>query len=259
MKNNKNSDKLMIHALRLAALLLFLCHGVSAEARPRVERKVVHFSSGTGFFVTKSGHIVTNEHVVRGCEQIMVKSPAVEMSARLLEVDKEYDLALLKSDSFAPAVSTLRISDKRIRKGDELMVMGYPLTSAQTGQYKIAKATVIDVRGPEGEPHWLQFSDAAQKGNSGGPLLDEAGHVIGVVTGKSELRAFDKKAGKEVTLSQSDVAVSLPVLQRFLEKHRIYYQRSPTGVRLTDSYIESRSRDFIVNVQCITGVTSLGR
>lgn len=238
-------------ALSLAAALSV---GLVASAADAGRQKYVQFSSGTGFFVTSSGYLVTNEHVVRNCQSVEVKGSRNE-EAEIISVDKTNDLALLKIKGFAPAVAPLRYIAGSIDKGDDVVVMGYPGNAAVTGQYVYKTSQVIDTVGPRGEKNWLQFTDAAQKGNSGGPLLDRSGNVIGVVTGKTEMYTIDKKTGEKKILKRADVAVTIPILKRFLSKYYVHAKVGNTLVEHGDGFLQKRADQYIVNVRCITGYT----
>ncbi len=131
--------------------------------------------------------------------------------------------------------------------------MGYPHNRKHDHTYSIAHAQVLDVQGPQGEPIWYQFSDSAQQGNSGGPLLDNTGNVIGVVTGKSELIMVNERTRERKLVGSSDIAVALPVLKQFLTNNHIRYQRAESLIDRSNRLIESRSRDFISQVHCETG------
>lgn len=216
--------------------------------------KRIHYSTGTGFFVTKDGKVVTNFHVVETCpgEQIELRNDIFGWTpAHLLRVDKTHDLALLDAERYAPKVATLRVNNTTIRPGDPLVVIGYPEAHAETGRYLFVKSEVIDVQGPSGEPTWLQFTDVARQGNSGGPLLDQGGHVIGVVSGRAEKYRVNELNGRSDYLGTTSIAITLPVLEQFLSRHGIYYPRSQTIYDQTDRFVEKRAREYIVNVRCV--------
>lgn len=240
-------DSLSFRAVLSAIAMITLSLPAVAQS------KRIHYSSGTGFFISSAGHIVTNAHVIQRCSTGKVQlSGAATGEADIIATDADNDLALLQADVSAPRVAQLLGTQSNIAKGDEVMVMGYPLDAAMDGQYRVALAEVVGVRGPTGEAQWLQFSSSAQKGNSGGPLLDTSGNVIGVVTGKTEVTGRDSQ-GHEVTVSQSDIAVNLEILERFLEDHRIRYQQREAYSTMSAGMIESMAKDFIVSLRCVTG------
>lgn len=222
----------------------------AAAPQPRAAAGERMVNSGTGFFVSNRGFIVTNAHVVKGCKQVQVRGAVKASPAAVLATDEEYDLALVQTQAMAPAVAGISQAEYRIRIGDQVTVIGYPLDHGVTGLYDVKQARVTDLKGPLDEPHWIQFSSAAQQGNSGGPLLDASGNVIGVVTGKAQ-KIVTGPGGKTEVVGESDVAISLPVLKAFLDKHRVYYRDSRPGGRLSSGRIENKASNFIVNIHCI--------
>lgn len=222
-----------------------------AQAQPKSGGiREIKIFSGTGFFVSNRGHIITNEHVVKGCDTVTVRGAVSPIKAKVLKVDVANDLALLQADTVPGRVATLRQEQDALRRGDPVMVMGYPKEHGMTGVYAIAEASILDLKGPQEEPRWIQFTDSAQQGNSGGPLLDGSGNVVGVVVGKAKLIEFDRKAAKERTVKESDLAISLPVLKGFLYDSRVMFRTASSRGYYPANRIENNARYFIVNVHC---------
>lgn len=240
---------------RYAWITWLICAVVSTA---QAEQRRIYYSTGTGFFVSNAGYVVTNAHVVQDCmkDRITLKG-AVNAKAELVATDEIHDLALLLSTVPPRNIAKLAATQRSIEKGDPVMVMGYPHHLREAGRYSIAHAHIIDVRGPQGEPKWLQFSDSAQAGNSGGPLLDESGNAIGVVTGKSELFRVDQRTNKHTLLNSADLAVALPALKTFLVQNHVSFQLGDTRIRRTQRALEASAREFITNVQCITDIEPL--
>lgn len=209
-------------------------------------------SSGTGFFVSNRGHLITNEHVVSGCSKVMVRGAVAPTVAEVIATDKANDLALLKANVTPPRIANIRPNQERVQPGDKVVLIGYPMEHGITGQYAVSTAQVINLRGPMDEPKWIQFTDSAQQGNSGGPLLDDGGNVIGVVVGKATLMATSSGSGSEGrVIRKSDVAISLPVLHQFLDNNGIYYRKSTNDYYVSDKGLERRATNYIVNVHCV--------
>ncbi len=205
---------------------------------------------GTGFVVASNGSIVTNQHVVNGCKSISVHG-AEEESATLIATDAEHDLALLRINGITPHIAPLRYVSGTLRTGDEAVVIGYPGISGFTGQQVFATTTIADTKGPRGEEHWLQFADSVQKGNSGGPLLDRSGNVIGVVTGKIQRYDSDPKENPNAKmLSVRDYAVTLPILKRFLQQNGVYPKVGTNRLERSDRLLSKGATDYLVNVRC---------
>lgn len=214
--------------------------------------------SGTGFYVSTDGHVVTNEHVVQHCKEIWLKNGEDEISARLVDVDVKNDLALLKASERPEEIATLRY-EQNLEPGDEVTIMGYPVENGSVKHYRIRTATIIDTVGPTGQQNWLQFTDALKKGNSGGPLLDEYGNVIGVVRGKAQYveityQTYPDGTRREISRGpeqSADIAINLPVLTKFLTSHFVSYDNMLNYQPLSRSAMEEEGRGFIVNVQCV--------
>lgn len=223
---------------------------VGALAAPAFSQTAREISSGTGFFVSNRGYIITNHHVVSGCASAKIRGAVAETQASVVASDEQYDLALLHTDAFPGRIATLRNTTSNIGPGEAVMIMGYPLEHAVTGIYEIAPSSIVSANGPQGEIHWLQFKSVAQKGNSGGPLLDRSGNVVGVVTGKARLLRYNKMAAREELVRESDIAVSLDILKTFLQGHGVYFRQNASQTFLSLPRIADQARDYIVNIHC---------
>ncbi len=149
-------------------------------------------STGAGFFVSKMGHILTNEHVVKGCMAVQVRLPGGNaISAKALHVNTDVDLAVLKID---PSLAMQVIgwsgqavefrSDGNPRLGEGVVVYGFPLTGALASEGNLTIGNITALAGPKDDGRLYQISAPIQPGNSGGPLFDESGRVIGIVVAK---------------------------------------------------------------------------
>lgn len=146
--------------------------------------------SGTGFAL-KNGYIATNYHVVDGAKNISVLGINGDFnssySATVIGVDKNNDLALLKiSDSAFSGFGMIpySISSSSSEVGEEVFVLGYPLTSTMGDEIKLTTGIISSKTGFQGDVALYQISAPIQPGNSGGPLFDKKGNVIGVVSAK---------------------------------------------------------------------------
>jgi len=230
--------------------LLLVTLTVLSLAQQSHSQQAVRVSSGTGFFVSKYGHIITNEHVVRGCDTVAIRGAVKHTEAQVIAVDEEADLALLKTDATPPRIASLRFYGEPVGPGDGVMVMGYPENHGVSGEYKVETSEIMDVAGPLGEAKWIQFEDAAKQGNSGGPLLDLSGNVVGVVVGKSTLMQINALNGQEEVVRKSDIAISLPYLTDFLDRNNVMYYKLYSALQNSIPYIEQSAKDYIVNIHC---------
>lgn len=148
-------------------------------------------SSGTGFFVGPNGYIITNYHVVDGARNIKVTKVNGDnykkYSAKVEVSDKQNDLAIIKiTDSSFSSISALPYSFKftAANVGEDCFVLGYPLVSTMGTEIKLTNGIISSRTGFNGNVSEYQMSAPVQPGNSGGPLFDKDGNVIGVVCAK---------------------------------------------------------------------------
>jgi len=157
-------------------------------------------SSGSGFFVSKMGHVITNAHVVKGCQRVTVGDDANTQSpAEVISSDTRNDLALLKLSSLDMASSETKAlvrkleikivplaSDGLLRSddvelGEKVLVAGYPYGDIFSNTIKVTGGMVSATRGMGDDTGQFQLDAAVQPGNSGGPIYDGYGNVVGVV------------------------------------------------------------------------------
>ena len=200
-------------------------------------------STGTGFYVSERGHLLTNNHVVESCSDFSVRQPGrPSVSARLVARDATNDLAVLATDTRQTAVPPLSI---RARLGENVYVYGYPQSDvlASTGNFTIGNVTAT--AGSGDDTRKIQISAPVHQGNSGGPALDQYGNVIGVVQ------------SKQVAFASGDVpqnvnfAIKSTIALNFLEANGV---EAPISVRTTDPMdgagIAEKAREFTVQVVC---------
>jgi S1-C subfamily serine protease len=138
-------------------------------------------STGTAFFVSWEGHLVTNHHVVEGHDKIQVQVEIGELiDAEVVALDEENDLALLRVDAIGQPLP-LRARAPLV-KGEEVFALGYPLISIQGQEQKATFGRVNALSGVQGDERYAQVDVPIQPGNSGGPLIDKRGEVVGVIT-----------------------------------------------------------------------------
>ncbi len=141
-------------------------------------------SLGSGFVIDTEGHIVTNYHVIEGATSIKVRfSNDDTLTATLVGSDPSTDLAVLDVDTDPNALTPLALADsKRVEVGDPVVAIGNPFGLERTVTSGIVSALQRNVQAPNGYSidHVIQTDAAINHGNSGGPLLNSRGAVIGV-------------------------------------------------------------------------------
>jgi S1-C subfamily serine protease len=139
---------------------------------------------GSGFVIDKDGHVVTNYHVVQGADSIDVRFSNQEtVSAKVVGTDPSTDLAVLKVDVDAKALTPLTLADSdAVQVGDPVVAIGNPFGLERTVTAGIVSALQRHIQSPNGFQidQVIQTDAAINHGNSGGPLLNANGDVIGV-------------------------------------------------------------------------------
>lgn len=135
--------------------------------------------SGTAFFVTGAGHLLSNAHVVEGCARVTVAGRA----AQVVAVDPAWDLALLRLPDLPRGRAPLPLAALPPALNADVTIAGYPLQEVLSG-LNITRGNVANLSGFRGDQTRLQITAPVQPGNSGGPAVDRRGHVVGVVVGR---------------------------------------------------------------------------
>ncbi len=137
-------------------------------------------STGSGFFVGNNGYFITNAHVISeaGASQIFIYHGGNNHHAELVAVSKVADLAILKT---AIKSIGIEISTEDPQLGDDIFAIGYPQPLIQGLEAKITKGVVSSTKGLNDDDTRFQIDAAVQPGNSGGPLCDTEGRLVGVV------------------------------------------------------------------------------
>jgi hypothetical protein len=151
-------------------------------------------STGTGFVVAP-GRAVTNHHVIDDCRGVRLRSATgADLPARVLAADRERDLALLEVPNDAgPPLSFRR--DPNVRRGEGVVTYGFPLSGILSSGPTLTTGEVSALAGLADNPRQYQISAPVQPGNSGGPLLDMAGNVVGVIVSKLNAQRVAQRTG----------------------------------------------------------------
>ncbi len=154
--------------------------GAGDAAQPR--------ASGSGFFISKDGSLVSNFHVVEGASRVVVKTGAGVFPATVVKFDMANDIALLKVsglDFHALPIAT----SGAVKLGESVFTIGFPNPELQGVEPKMTDGKVSSLTGARDDPRYFQISLAVQPGNSGGALVNLAGEVVGIVSAKLSAKA----------------------------------------------------------------------
>jgi S1-C subfamily serine protease len=219
--------------------------GSPAPGKPPVRGN----SSGSGIVVSRDGLVLTNNHVVQQCNSYLVIDGKDRiLKAALQASDAAKDLALLTVQDRFPAVAPVR-KDAAPRLGEAVTVVGYPLVSVLGAQPSVGFGNITSTVGVRGNTAQMQISVPVQRGASGGPVLDEAGNVVGVVVAKLDALKMAQRTGD---LPQNvNFAIRGDVVRSFLEANNVNFTDSGATTRLTSTEIASRGAAVTVLVRCI--------
>lgn len=203
-------------------------------------------SSGSGFFVNEFGQVVTNQHVVEGCANINVVYQSNELPATIVASDKINDLAVLNVARSTKAAH-LRLRDSSARLAEPVVAIGYPLHGLLSSSVGVATGSISSLSGLGSDSRMVQISAPVQPGNSGGPLIDSKGSVLGVVASKLNATKVARVTGD---IPQNvNFAISLRTLQNFLDSRSISYYSGDLGANSLSNAAEAAAPS-VVRIRC---------
>lgn len=144
---------------------------------PKAQKKISR--SGTGFIITKDGYVLTCHHVLEDGIEIKIAVGEDIYPAKLIRDDPNHDVALLKISGNFPALAFS--SSRSAKMGQDVFTIGYPNPSFQGISTRLTKGTVKSLTGFQDDVRFYQISVPVLPGNSGGPLLDMDGNIIGII------------------------------------------------------------------------------
>lgn len=222
--------------------------GVSKTAPVEELYKV---ANGTGFIINERGYIVTNDHVIDGCNQIEVAgvNPA---RAKFIARDPNNDLAVIKLDG--EDYKFLLLSREEPYLNQEIIAAGYPFGDAISSSIKITGGRVSSLSGIGDNTANMQIDAALQPGNSGGPLLNNFGNVVGVSVAKLDTEASLEQFG--VLPENVNFGIKLSTLKSFLTANEIEFFEG-NARQLTDRALGQRADEGTVHLSCLMTETQI--
>ncbi|MBW7973321.1 trypsin-like peptidase domain-containing protein [Bradyrhizobium sp. BR 10289] len=204
---------------------------------------------GTGFVVSANGHIITNNHVIDGCSDLKGNlTGEAAMVLRVVSSDANNDLALLQAPSTATFKEFARIRDRSIRSGDSVVAIGFPFHGLLTSDFTVTTGIVSSLSGMRNDSRFLQISAPVQPGNSGGPLFDTTGQIVGVVTAK--IPALRVIAATGNIPENINFAIKTGALRDFLDNSVVPYQTTEPKGELKTTDIAANARPYTMLISC---------
>jgi S1-C subfamily serine protease len=209
-----------------------------ADAAPRIGRR------GSGFFIGREGLLLTNRHVIERCRALSVTTADRTVPARLRAVAESDDIALLVADHISTQIA--RFSSTPDATSETLLIVGYPQGSPtpSVATLSLASRGIVDLRARR---PFYALAGAAQPGNSGSPVLDQAGNVVGMVVARIVARRT--LPGAEQPRSFVG-AIPISSIADFLVLHNVRYETAPAAEEWTNTELLGRARQFVARVNC---------
>ena len=210
------------------------------DEEERFQRRRPQLGEGTGFVVTGDGYVLTNNHVVEGADVVTVGlSDGRTFKAEVVGTDPSIDLALLKLDT-DESLPTLPLGDSDgLRVGQWVIAIGNPLDYEHTVTVGVvsAKKRRVPLRGTDfGVANFIQTDAAINLGNSGGPLLDAGGNVIGINTAITRAN-YAEGIGFALPINQARLA-----MEQLRATGKV--RRGFIGITMNQGPIDPETRDY---------------
>ena len=206
--------------------------------------KILAASSGTGFFVSFNGHMVTNNHVIEACDIVKAHYNGKELNADVLFVDRVNDLAIIKTNIKPKRV--FPVSDKDVSLLEDIIVAGYPLGKNISASIKTFKGSVTALAGFGDNFSNFQIDASLSSGNSGGPILNQKGNVVGV--------AVEKLV--EVGVEGFNFGVKSSTLNTFASSNQFKFQ-DPSTEELSNNELGQLITEATIYLECWMSVAKI--
>jgi S1-C subfamily serine protease len=194
--------------------------GLTCNVLAEQDLETSRVANGTGFFVTTDGHVVTNHHVIDGCTEVQVHLGGQVASATLVSQDRINDLALLKTKM--KSINALHLASENPYLLQDIIAAGFPFGESVSSTIKVTRGVVSSLSGLGDNSGQIQIDAALQPGNSGGPIFDENGNVVGVAVAKLDLEKSIEAFG--VVPENVNFGIKLSNLKTFLNDNNVGYK-----------------------------------
>ena len=211
------------------------------------DNKIVAAASGSGFFVSYDGHIITNHHVIDSCEIVKVNFKGAIVEAKVLSSDKKNDLAILKINKKISEFYSVAKEDVALLQ--DIIIAGYPLGKKVSAAIKTSKGSVTALAGYGDNYSEFQTDAALNQGNSGGPMIDKKGNVVGVAVAN-----YGKKAGVE----SFNFGIKSSTLTVFAKSNNLKF-KSPNEKDLSNKDLGNLITNATVYLECHMTVAKIKR
>jgi serine protease Do len=220
----------------------------AVRAQPQIGHEGLRLSKlGTAFYVDETGKLVTNDHVIEGCKAVRVRaSSGAELAASVLATAPTEDLALLHVDAKPSAVAVFELDGG----GTEPFVatVGYPDQGLAPLEPLVTSGLLLKKPANALPTQRLVIKADVRRGNSGGPLFDRQGLVMGMVNAKVNSVEVYRETGRDI--EDIGLGIPLPVLLDFLRRNEVRFHQAKGAPVLDAKQILARAREFVARAEC---------
>lgn len=205
--------------------------------------------TGSAFFFATDGSLLTNAHVVQDCAQMTVETPDGHRArGRVVAMSDEVDLALVASDDTPAAVA--RFSQAEIAPGRRADLVGYPTQGIAPEKPIFSAGAIAAQQARFGDPNRFLIEVDVRSGNSGGPVLDDRGLVLGVVFAQLNTTKIRERTGQQ--LPDIALAIRNEAVWRFLRDNGVADKATATrdAPPLERAQAQEQARSFIARIAC---------
>lgn len=205
---------------------------------PDIKNELFAAASGSGFFVSQTGHIITNFHVIDSCDSVKVSFKGDNIHAKVLAIDKMNDLAILKSAINPDQIFSVAKEDADLL--ENIIIAGFPLGKSVSSSIKTSKGSITSLSGFGDNFSEFQTDAALNQGNSGGPILNQKGNIVGVA-----VAVF----GKEEGIESFNFGIKSSTLRTFAKSNGLNFQ-SPNVKDLSNKDLGKLIINATVYLEC---------
>ena len=186
---------------------------------PEINPSLITIGSGSGFYINNKGYALTNNHVIDICAQSVAVIDGKETLFRVIATDKTNDVAVLKTDYRSR--NYIKINEDGAKLGENIIAVGYPLAGRLSDSVKITRGIVSSLSGLDNNIGQIQIDAALQPGNSGGPVLNESGDLVGIASAGLNKLLMAKEA--KYIPENVNFAVASPIVVNILKSKKVKY------------------------------------